>query len=178
MGDGGNPHRLCFYFIGENISIMTKTLAEARVKWKQTIREDGGHCPCCDRWGKIYPRHFNNTMARSLMWLAKQNDWCDVPNMAPREIVRSNQLPTTRWWGLCERQTSDDSGSKHSGWWRVTDKGYSFACGITTIPKTAYTYNGDVLGFDDDLIHIKDTFKTKFDYEKVMMPIGPVAQLD
>ena len=148
-------------------------LEEARSLWSQIIRGKGGYCPCCDRWGKIYPRKFNSTMARSLIWLATwdgDDGWCDVPNNAPKSIVRTNQLPTTRWWGLSERQLSEDSAAKHSGRWRITDKGRRFATGRITVPREVYTYNAEVLCFGDDLIYIKDAFKTPFDYEQVMLP--------
>ena len=150
------------------------TLEDVRSLWSQTIRDKGGYCPCCDRWGKIYPRRFNATMAKSLIWLAawEQDDgWCDVPNSAPKSVVRTNQLPTTRWWGLAERQPSGDSAAKHSGWWRVTDKGNRFARGMIAVSKEVFTYNAEVLHFGDDLIYIKDAFKTSFDYEEVMLPI-------
>jgi len=93
-----------------------------------------------------------------------------VPNSAPKSVVRTNQLPTTRWWGLAERQPSGDRAAKHSGWWRATDKGNRFARGLITVPKEVYTYNAEVLYFGADEIHIKDTFKTVFDYEQVMLP--------
>jgi len=156
------------------------TLAESRSLWAETIKGKGGHCPCCDRWGKIYPRHFNSTMAHSLIWLARHqqqnneenNVWCDVPNTAPQEVTRTNQLPTTRWWGLTERKPSNDGKTKHTGWWRVTEKGMSFATGMIRIPKVAFTYAGEILYFGDDLIHIKDAFETPFDYEQVMLPLS------
>lgn len=158
---------------------MIATLEEARSMWSSVIKGDGGHCPCCDRWGKIYPRTFNSTMARSLIWLATWNrdgGWCDVPNTAPKAIVRTNQLPTTRWWGLSERQPSGDSNKKNSGWWRVTERGNRFARGMITIPKKVFTYNGEVLYFDSSLIHIRDAFDTSFDYERVMLPAIPEEQ--
>ena len=42
-------------------------LEQLRAAWRSTIEEDGGHCPCCDRWGKIYSRTLNKTMAKSLV---------------------------------------------------------------------------------------------------------------
>ena len=152
---------------------MLTLLEDGRKYWAAVIHDKGGYCPCRDRWGKIYPRQFNATMARSLIWLAaweKDDGWCDVPNTAPKSVVRTNQLPTTRWWGLAERQPSGDRAAKHSGWWRATDKGNRFARGLITVPKEVYTYNAEVLYFGADEIHIKDTFKTVFDYEQVMLP--------
>ena len=153
------------------------SLDEARRGWSETIRKKGGHCPCCDRWGKIYSRKFNATMARSLIWLVSQRQqpgsdgWCDVPRIAPLEILRTNQLPTCRWWDLCERRPTDDSKVKHSGWWRATDRGVEFATGRRAIPLEVLTYDGNVLDFGDEHVRIQDTFDTPFDYEQVMLPI-------
>jgi hypothetical protein len=99
-------------------------LAQLRSDWDRTKSGDGGHCPVCDRWGKIYPRGINRTMARSLIWLAAKSgdgNWVDVPNTAPAWILRSNQLPTLRWWDMVERNDTEKSPeNKHSGMWRVT----------------------------------------------------------
>jgi hypothetical protein len=57
-----------------------KTLEDAKADWLYAINGDGGYCPCCDRWGKIYPRQSNSSMARALIWLvAKGPRWTDVP---------------------------------------------------------------------------------------------------
>tara|TARA_R110000824_G_scaffold233090_3_gene421239 strand:- start:879 stop:1043 length:165 start_codon:yes stop_codon:yes gene_type:complete len=42
---------------------------------------------------------------------------------------------------------------------------------MITVPKTVFTYNGNVLTFSDDLIHIREAFKNTFDYESVMLPV-------
>ena len=53
---------------------MMKTLQDSRDDWASAIQGDGGYCPCCDRWGKIYPRHFNSSddpkVKHSGMWRA------------------------------------------------------------------------------------------------------------
>jgi hypothetical protein len=109
-------------------------------------------------------------MARSLVWLAHHSikgDWVDVPKRAPRWLVRSNQLPTLRWWGLVERQGSEDLTKKHSGLWRATQNGILFAQNSIKVPKKVYTYNAEVEGFSDELITINDCVKS-FDYSAVM----------
>ena len=147
-------------------------LSEAREQWIKTIEGDGGKCPCCDRWGKIYPRHINATMSRSLIWVTKNavdlDGWINIPKAGPRFIVRSNQLPTLRWWGLVERYPSDDPAKKHSGLWRATELGKSFANNMISIPKTVFTYAGDVVEFSDERVRCPDTFNTYFDYQEVM----------
>lgn len=148
-------------------------LRDIRAEWRGTIEGDGGHCPCCDRWGKIYARPINRTMARSLIWLhqARRNEdgWVDVPATAPRWVVRSNQLPTLRWWNLVERRTAeDDSLNKHSGMWRATELGSQFAIGKIDIPERVFTYNGEVEARSDKTVNIAACFTDLFDYEQTM----------
>jgi hypothetical protein len=142
-----------------------------RAGWRQVIEGDGGHCPCCDRWGRVYARTLNETMAKSLVWLAHMSadgSWVDVPKQGPRWLVRSNQLPTLRWWGLVERVTNeDDPTKKHSGHWRATEKGIQFAGNNLRVPKKVYTYNAEVETFGDEMVSIKDCTE-QFDYSAVM----------
>lgn len=147
-------------------------LSELRAVWRSVIEGDGGHCPCCNRWGKVYPRTLNKTMAHSLIWLAHHSangDWVDVPLRAPRWLIRSNQLPALRWWGLIERSEPDeeDKTKKHSGLWRATAKGIQFAQNQLRVPKKVYTYNAEVEGFSDELVSIEDCVEA-FDYSAVM----------
>lgn len=152
-------------------------LQEAREQWDHTIRAGGGRCPCCDRWGKIYPRSINTTMIRSLRWIDEQhmllrnNDWIDVPNTAPRWLVRSNQLPTLRWWGLVERPADvppeEADRVKHLGLWRLTERGRKFLRGLTTVPKTVITYAGTPVGWSDEHVSVEQC-NSQFMYAEVM----------
>ncbi len=145
-------------------------LDKLRSMWRGVINDDGGRCPCCDRWGKIYPRSLNETMALSLVWLAAQSvdgEWINIPQRGPRWLVRSNQLPTLRWWGLVERLDTGDKTKKHSGLWRATEKGILFAQNRLQVPKKVYTYNAEVEGFSEELVTIKDCVES-FDYSAVM----------
>ncbi len=155
----------------DNTPLDFATVATIREEWRRAIEGDGAHCPCCDRWGKIYPRHINETMARSLVWLCEApltGGWVNVPAHAPRWLVRSNQLPTLRWWDLVERAASDDKIKKHSGLWRPTQLGRDFAEGKVTVPKAVYTYNGTRERYGDKLITINECFGTHFSYQGVM----------
>jgi len=147
-------------------------LKKLRSEWRSVIEADGGTCPCCSRWGKVYPRNINETMARSLIWLCNapsKNGWVDVPSHAPRWIVRSNQLPTLRWWELVERAHSTDEKKKHSGLWRPTELGRSFAEGKIAIPKTVYTYAGEREKYGEATVFIRECFGSHFSYQEVML---------
>jgi hypothetical protein len=159
---------------------MDEAILKAREKWRICIEGDGTHCPVCDRWGRIYGRNINRTMAYSLLWLlsasSDEENWVDVPNTAPRSIVRSNQLPTLRWWGLVERLDSDDPTFKHSGMWKVSQKGIDFAHSRIRVPHKVFTYNGEVEAFSMNEVFISECFQDNFDYQEVMNSFFPPAQ--
>jgi hypothetical protein len=151
---------------------MSVTLADARIDWYQTIKEDGGYCPCCDRWGKMYRRGINRVMAGSIVWLARHGpaggDWVDVPRVAPRFVLASNQFTTMRCWGLCERnEPKAGEDKKFSGRWRVTDLGGKWAADGLKVPKYVWTYNDTVQSFEGPLVAVHDCLD-RFSYDEVM----------
>ncbi len=151
---------------------MIEQLQPYRDAWRHTIEDEGGYCPVCARWGKIYGRSLNETMARSLIWLVStplENGWVDVPLKGPRWLVRSNQLPTLKWWGLVERCPADEKSKiKHSGLWRPTDLGYDFVRSAVRVPKKVFTYNDQVEAHSTETVSIDQCFNTHFDYQEVM----------
>jgi hypothetical protein len=110
-------------------------------------------------------------MARSLIWLASRSEagnWVDVPNTAPAWVLRSNQLPTLRWWDLVERNDSEKSPeNKHSGMWRATEYGKQFAANKISAPSKVFTYNGEVVAKSTSLCNIVSCFEFDFDYHEV-----------
>lgn len=151
------------------------TLEELRLNWEAIKKGDGGHCAVCRRWGKIYPRGINSTMAKSLIWIASKNsdEWIDVPNTGPTWVLRSNQLPTLRWWDMVERNDSKASPeNKHAGMWRATEFGRMFAQNKVTAPDKVFTYNGEVVAKSIRLIPITDCFGVKFNYREVFDSFG------
>ena len=157
-----------------------KTLADAKRELFNAM-DDGTHCPCCDKYVRRYRRKFNSSMARALIWLSQQHGrlgmmygiagehcWIDVPKLAPRWLVQTNQLPTVRWWGMIERHPATGDAKKHSGLWRVTPQGVRFVMGREAVPSTVVTYNGEPVGFEGDKITIREALGTKFDYAELM----------
>lgn len=146
------------------------SVEEARAMVRAGL-DEGVTCPCCGKYARRYSRKFNKSMARSLLWLAhtyvhrEVRDWVDVPNLAPRWLVRTNQLATVRWWGLVERRPTDATDStKHSGLWRPTKAGLRFAHKQATIPSRAITYNGRVEELVGDPMTLADVLGVNFNY--------------
>lgn len=141
--------------------------------WRKKIEAKGGHCPVCDRWGRIYGRKINRTMAKSLVWIcqaeADDDGWIDVPAQGPRWLVQSNQLPTLKWWGLVERRSNEGKNkTKHSGLWRPTAMGLDFVNSGIRIPEQVFTYNDEVQGYGTATVTLRDCFKDNFDYNDTM----------
>jgi hypothetical protein len=152
-----------------------QTILSAKHEFFESAFEKGRmtECPCCGRWTKAYKRPFNITMLKGLHWLAlanAENPWVDVPNKAPRWLIRSNQLSTCRWWHLVERMEyvdGDDSDTKHSGLWRITDMGKDFLSGKEQIKKYCITFDGNIIGYDGPYIGPNDVDEF-FSYSKTM----------
>lgn len=152
------------------------TLEEGHT-WVQENMNEGVVCPCCDKFFKRYTRPFNSTMARGLIWLVKTyeaqgTEWVDVPRLAPKWLVSSNQLASVRWWGFVERPAkSGDSSKKHSGKWRPTAAGIEAAHNRLQFRLTAVTLKGVVEDLVGDWVSLSETLDKKFDYQEVMRTI-------
>ena len=137
--------------------------------------DEGVVCPVCNRYARRYRRPMNSTMAKSLQWLCSKGrpgEYIDVPNTAPSWLIRSNQLPTLRWWGLVERLPSNNTKRKHSGMWRATEDGRLFANNQATVPKYAVLYRGECEGFEGEHIYITQTENIDFDYQEMMSKLN------
>jgi hypothetical protein len=148
-------------------------LADQQKKWRDTIENNGGHCPCCGKWGKISPFPMTEIMALGLLWLSRatpdDDGWIDVPTQAPRWMLRGKTYTTMHRWGLIEKaDRHEDKTKKSDGLWRITAKGLHFIFGTTRIPKKVFVYNNMVEGWSDDQVYFQECFGKHFDYEAVM----------
>lgn len=156
-------------------SVESGSTLEESIEYVMSNLDDGVRCPCCAKYARRYRRTFNSTMARSLIWLVREwfrlnkSGWVDVPKVGPRWMVKSNQLPTVRWWGMVERPSdSGDSALKHSGLWRPTELGVRFAMRHVRVLSKAVTYDGEVEGLEGVEISVVDALGKKFDYSELM----------
>jgi len=155
-------------------------LAELRRNWTKTIEGDGGHCPCCDKWGKINNYNLNETMAATLKWMTVASTdhagYIDMGGKAPRWSVRAKNFTTMKFWGFVEpapKARPKDKKvaglvTKTSGLWRVTERGRAFVYGGLTVPIRAFVYDDRFFGWGDKMTTFKQCFGRKFNYEDVM----------
>jgi len=146
-------------------------LEQLRHDWVLVIEGEGGHCPCCDRWGKVYRRPLNASMARSLIWLTQAPDrgdgWTHVPSTAPTWMLRSQQLATLHLWGLVIGFDTDTKLAS-SGLWKPTPLGVAFARNQAKVQRYVYVYNNQVRGFDGDEISVIEALGEKYNYENIL----------
>ena len=160
--------------ISTNVPASIDTLTQAKQDLEAKL-DEGTVCPCCGKYTRRYRRKFNSSMARSLIWLYRESTengmhdprWVDVPNTAPKWLLRTNQLPTVRWWGFIERRPADNE-QKHSGLWRPTKTGIGFVKRAHFAASAVVTYNGEPVRFEGDSILIDDALGRNFSYVELM----------
>jgi hypothetical protein len=149
------------------------TLAQARDYLRRVALGKGATCPCCDGFTRFYVRHLNVTQCKALVWLAVASGpdfrWVDIPQEAPKGIVRSNQYATMRHWKLVERLPKDpeQTKTKTSGIWRPTPLGRQFAYGQASVIDAVIIYKGTRMAFHGEPVHIMDV-RGGFDYAQTM----------
>ena len=140
-------------------------LARMRSDWNKTIESEGGYCPCCGKWGKIYKIKLSQHLALCLRWIATHGDedgWVDVQNKAPRWMLKSKTYPLLEHWGLIESQ------AKRSGVWRATLRGSDFISSTITQPSAVHIYDNKVWGFEDEEVSFRGCFGKHFDFDEMM----------
>ena len=143
--------------------------------WYQTITGKGGHCPHCERWGKANGYLINKTMAKALHWLCTTNKrdahgWVNVPNDAPRWVLRGGGLTTLKHWGLVAMPVDGVSGLpvKNTGLLCATPKAYGFVFDGKSVPKRVYVYNDKRVKDSEQLTTFKECLDSPFNYEEIM----------
>lgn len=153
----------------------SQTVQAARDTLLAKIENDkkGTCCPCCGQRCVYYRRPLNSGMAATLVWLVKTfrnfPDWIHVQAIAPRHVIRSNEIGKLVHWGLVLLKPNDDDDSKRtSGHWKPTEKGIDFVDRRIRVPKYVFLYDNIVQGFSDKLITIDDALGDKFNYAALM----------
>ena len=156
----------------ENTDIATRLLKDAREDWQRAIEGDGGYCPCCARWGKIYRRPLNASMARALIWLVntphRGDGWVHVPSAAPVWLLRAQQWSSLHLWDLVMGQRPEHTKLASSGLWQPTDLGRAFAADRARVKRYVYVYNNKVLECEGDEISIQEALGDKYNYAEIM----------
>lgn len=146
-------------------------LAKISANYLKVLQGDGGHCPCCKRFGKYNAFTITQKNAQALVWIYKNggvDDWANTAKNAPREFMQAKTFTNMRYWGLIEPHPNDNKEKKGSGYWRITQKGINYMNGQMRLPKKAFVYNRKLVGFGEQQIYFSECFKERFNFEEVM----------
>ena len=152
------------------MTLSPQVTLEQGKNWLRARLDQGETCPLCHQHAKMYRRKINAGMAHSLIHIhriAPTGGWVHVHAIG----ARSREEGKLVYWGLAEEQTSVGLHGGRAGYWRLTDKGRDFVKGKIKVPKYAKVYNGQCYGLEGDLVGIKESLGTKFNYDELMRGI-------
>ena len=75
-----------------------------------------------------------------------------------------------RFWNLIEQQPNTDNPNlpgNRSGTWRPTADGIRFAKGEIVLPKYALIFDNKCLGFEGELVSIRECLPKNFDFREI-----------
>jgi len=153
-----------------------RTLAQARKDYSETLRE-GGDCPCCDRYGKIYRRKFTSAMARFMISMYRINQetpgqWVHALNDVAYKLGIGGDYGKTALWRLIEKRPGGkDDGNPDGGQYRITEKGRSFVEGRLRIEKYKFVYHDRVMQVEQgppEELSIREALGAAFDFNELM----------
>lgn len=147
------------------------TLRQAKATLVSNL-EDGTTCPCCGQYAKLYVRQLNSGMAATLVWLVNQylktKKWIDIPEDAPRFVIKNREIGRLKHWGLVVQHANEEEGQKTSGIWKPTEKGIQFALMEITVPRSVRLFNNVEKGFSRETTDVLTALGRKFDYAELM----------
>lgn len=143
----------------------TEHLRKMQDEWDATIAGEGGCCPVCGKFGKVYKYKLSQSLALALKWIGDHgadDGWVDVQTKGPRWMLRSKTYPLLSHWGFIEAQAA------RSGIWRLTEEGRDFLAGFEVAPCAVYVYDNKVMALDAENITFRGCFGLRFDFDELM----------
>jgi len=161
---------------GEQLPLPTSaargiSLAQAKREMLAKV-EDGAPCPCCGRLVKLYKRKLHSEMAAFLCRLVRkyqhEQRYYSTRELCPALTKSATDGSYLVLWDLIEKEPSENHAGGKAGMYRPTIHGQEFVLGYTTVKSHVHLLCGEVIGFSDDYIHIKEALGSRFNYEELM----------
>jgi hypothetical protein len=150
------------------------TLARAQKRVKDGMKQpEGIECPCCGQLCKVYKRKLTSAMAAWLIWLVRiyQRDgrWVHVTEHRRGSTGGGGDYAKLVYWGLIEQMSQQGEPEKRSsGYWRPTDRGIDFVHARVHLRSHVLVFDGDVRGFEGELLGIREALGKRFRYDELM----------
>ncbi len=144
--------------------------------FEAATQKQGTHCPCCDRFIKVYRRALSSSMAQWLIYMYKRSALAKIPLWLHVEkdfhgisTPSRGDYAKLRYWGLIEAMPEvGGSRGRTNGYWRITKKGEEFVEGRITVPARIHLLDNRVVGWSPKTVTIQDVLGKKFDYNELM----------
>lgn len=137
-------------------------LGDAKAALRERLR-DGDRCPCCQQRAQVYRRPINT--ASALFLIDAWRRFGLEPFHLPTHYPARGDTAKARYWGFLAKADGD-------GFWHVTEQGARFAAGHLAAPRYALVYDGRCLGFEAELVTIRDCLGSKFDLDALLAGQG------
>lgn len=114
-------------------------------------------CPHCGAKMKIYRHDLNRPSVKSIDKLAIIGGTASISHigLSHSQICNFHKL---KYWGLVE--------SLGEGVWQLTRRGYGFIRDIEAVPKTVYTFHGEVKEYRGELVMARDYIESEYKHRK------------
>lgn len=148
------------------------TLGVARQWLRDQAANNGGTCPCCTQFTKIYDRPIGSHQAR---WLIRcwQRFRLEPFHQATQARTAGGDYAKLRFWELIQdmREVRADGGP--AGWWQVTELGGKWVRGEVAVPKRALVFNNRRLRYEDEGgWTVEQALGKVFNYREIMNSDG------
>jgi hypothetical protein len=152
------------------------SISEAKAKlFQKDIIKKGRPCPVCQQNVKMYWKKIDSQMAYHLIKIHKlsktvNKEYFHVENDLDIPLKVGGAWAKLRWWGLIEEKPkdADNTTSRTSGYWKITDRGIRFVTKQMTLPMYVKLYNGKARGSDGKQVTIEDCLADKFNYVELI----------
>lgn len=146
---------------------------------------DGGTCPCCGSYVKVYKRTINKNAITALAIIIKHSfkvvenkiefNYIHIQEVFSKLGMRATSMDYIQLerFGLIEempdtRSKEEKKLLKNIGMWRPTMRGYDFFIGKVYIEKYHYVYNNETIKKSIKHVHVTDCFKERFKYTDIL----------
>ncbi len=162
----------------QSFAVPVMTLEQAKRQMREKSKKKGSSCPCCGRLVKLYRRKLSAEMSVFLIALCREfvGELIDIRRMHSWRYQRGD-FAYLAHWGLVETGGECEPRKRGSAMWRPTQKGIDFVARETLVPSHIHMLCGELLGFAEHQVGIKDTLGSEFDYDELMAPAGVVPEI-
>ena len=160
------------------LSLISDWVEVRKLMRKEVMEEGTAYCPICKKKTTKYSRSVNKGMYFFLLHLSskwRKGEYVYYDTIK-KEVSGKYQVNVTDYsklspFGLLEmKQDADDDTGITSGECRITEKGWNWIRGNTSIPKQIYMINNIVVGESDTKVFFNECqqkFRLKDLYQKV-----------